>query len=292
MLPIVMNDFAHALDDVRVVHIDGKLAAAVEAAGGEIDGADDDALAVDQQHFGVELEMFLFVYLDADVVHGAQAADALGEFIFRKLVRRASHHVDFHSAHVRAHEVLDDHGVLITLVLNEDGFARVVDGVSDAFAAVAGAPDQMRGLAGVEGLAFPVGFETLDDFLNFFFVRSDDGVVARLGKIFRFPVEGFHEGAGVVDDNGFLVSHAETGVAVLHANAGGLEHFAGVLVFGFAAAAAGIQHYADVYAALFRRDYRLQKLWVGEDKHFYAQGFLRAIYGVNDGLGRIIGQNN
>src|SRR5580704_9624101 len=188
--------------------------------------------------------------------------------------------------------MFDNHGVLVALVLKEDGLARVVDGVADTFAAVAGAPDQMRGLAGIEGLAFPVGFETLDDFPNFLFVRSDDGVVAGFGKVFRFPVEGFYEGAGVVNDHGFLVGHAESGVAVLHAYARGFEHFARVLIFGFAAAAAGIQHDSHVDAALLRRDYRLQKLGVGEDEHFYAQRFLRAVYGVNDGLGRIIWQNN
>src|SRR6202046_34210 len=96
--------------------------------------------------------------------------------------------MDLHSTHVGANEMLDNHGVLITLVLNEDGLSRVIDGASDALAAVTGTPDQMRGFARVERLPLPVRFETLDDFLYFLFVRSDDGVVASFGKISRFPV--------------------------------------------------------------------------------------------------------
>src|ERR1700735_1720079 len=129
--------------------------------------------------------------------------------------------MDLHSTHVGANEMLDNHGVLITLVLNEDGLSRVIDGASDALAAVTGTPDQMRGFARVARLPLPVRFETLDDFLYFLFVRSDDGVVASFGKISRFPVQRFYERARIVDDHGFFVGHAEIWVAVFHVDAGG-----------------------------------------------------------------------
>ena len=46
VFPVVVDDLADALDDVGVVDLDGEFAAAVEAAGGEVDGADDGALVV------------------------------------------------------------------------------------------------------------------------------------------------------------------------------------------------------------------------------------------------------
>ena len=83
MLPIVAHDFDHALDDVFVADVDGEFAAAIEAAGREIDGADDDAFAVNEQHLGVKLEMLKLVNLDSDDVHYAKAANSFGELLSR-----------------------------------------------------------------------------------------------------------------------------------------------------------------------------------------------------------------
>ena len=67
VFPVVVDDLADALDDVRVVDLDGELAAAVEAAGSEVDGAYDGAVVVGEEELGVELDVFELVNLDAEV---------------------------------------------------------------------------------------------------------------------------------------------------------------------------------------------------------------------------------
>ena len=79
-------------------------------------------------------------------------------------MRGAGHYVDFYAAVCGADQSLDDYGVLVTLILEEDGVLRVVDELRYAVAAVAGAPDQVGVFVGLEFLAVPVGFEAFDDF--------------------------------------------------------------------------------------------------------------------------------
>ena len=62
------DDLVDAADDVLVVDLDGELAAAVEAAGSKIDGADDGAVVVGEEQLGVELDVLELVDLDADVL--------------------------------------------------------------------------------------------------------------------------------------------------------------------------------------------------------------------------------
>ena len=64
------------MHDFAIVHFDGEFAALVEAAGREIDGADDGAFSIGENELGVELELVQFVDFDADVVEGSQAGDA------------------------------------------------------------------------------------------------------------------------------------------------------------------------------------------------------------------------
>ena len=57
VFPIVLKCLFDAVDDVRVVDLDGKFAAAVEAAGGEVDGADDGMGIVGEDQLGVQLDV-------------------------------------------------------------------------------------------------------------------------------------------------------------------------------------------------------------------------------------------
>src|SRR6202020_1561617 len=118
---------------------------------------------INKEHLGVKLEVLQFVIFDAHILHGAKTADALGKFFLGKLVRRASHDVNFHAAHLGADQAFDDDCVLIAFVLGKDGMFRGVNGAGDAFTAVAGAPDEVSIFAGVEWLALPVRFETIND---------------------------------------------------------------------------------------------------------------------------------
>src|ERR1700685_3314965 len=123
--------------------------------------------------------MLQLVNLDSDIVHGAKPPDSFGELLHLELVRRASHHMDLHSATRRADQTLDNDGVLVTLVLKKNRMPGIVNAPRDAFPAVTRAPDQVSILSRIERLAFPVRFETLDNFTHFVLVGGDDGVVAR-----------------------------------------------------------------------------------------------------------------
>src|SRR5580704_219309 len=116
VLPILVERFADAADDVFVVDFDGELATAVEAAGSEVDGANNGPGIVGEEQFGMKLDVLQLMDLDADVLKAAQAADAFDELLLLELVRRTSHDVDLDTTAARADEVFDDDGVLVTLV--------------------------------------------------------------------------------------------------------------------------------------------------------------------------------
>jgi len=80
MLPVVVNDVAQAFYDFGAVNLDSEFAAGIETAGSKIDGADDGARMIGEQHFSVKLEVLELVNFDADIIHDAKTADAFGEF--------------------------------------------------------------------------------------------------------------------------------------------------------------------------------------------------------------------
>ena len=133
--PVVHRRLLQALHGVMVVGLDGELAPRIEAAGREVDRADDGALAVGQQHLGVQLQVLQRVHLDADVLQDPQAADAFDELVRLQRVRLPRQHVHFHPALGRPHQPLDDHLVLVALVLHPERVLGVVDESGDARAA-------------------------------------------------------------------------------------------------------------------------------------------------------------
>jgi hypothetical protein len=82
VLPVMADDLIDAPGNVFVLDLDGQLAAGVEAAGGEIDGADDGAVSIGEEELGVELNVLQLVDPDANVLENAEAADALAELCF------------------------------------------------------------------------------------------------------------------------------------------------------------------------------------------------------------------
>ena len=83
----------------------------------------------------------------------------------------------FHSAHLRAHQVFDDDGILIALVLQEQRVLRLVYEFCDFVASVPFAPDKVRVFARVEGLPAPVRLEAVDNLADLAFVVRDHGII-------------------------------------------------------------------------------------------------------------------
>ena len=117
IFPVVAKGVSDALDNVGVLDLDSELATAIEAAGGEVDGADDGAAVIGEEQLGVKFNLAEFVDLNAEVLEHAKTADAFDEFFFFELVRRAGHDEDLDASLVGTHKMLDDGGVLIALVL-------------------------------------------------------------------------------------------------------------------------------------------------------------------------------
>ena len=90
-----------------------------------------------------------------------------------------------------AHQPFDDDRVLVTLVLQPQGVFRRIDEIGDAFAAIVGAPNELRMLAGVEFLALPVRLEARYHLVDFGLLCRDHRVIAGDGQVACFPVEGF-----------------------------------------------------------------------------------------------------
>ncbi len=275
VLPVVLRDLVQGLDDVVIVDLDRQLAPAVEAAGREVDRAHDRALAVGEQHLGVQLEVLQLVHLDADVVEDADAADTLDQLVLLQRVRRARHHVDLHAPRRRPHQALDDDLVLVALVLHEQRVLRAVDELGDAVAPVERAPDQVRVRVGLEVLAVPVGLEARGDLLDLVAMPGGDRVVARLGQVLRLPVERLHEGELVVHHRRLLVRDRELGIGVDHFNARALQLLPRRLVLRLAAAPRRVEDDPHLHAALLGGDHRREQRRVVEQEHLHAQVLLR-----------------
>src|SRR5271157_2790843 len=159
-----MHGAMQTVHDFPVMHLDGKLAAAVEASRRQIDGTDDGPDSVAEEQLGMKLEPLEPMHLDADIIQDAQTADALDKFFLLQLVGRTCQHVDLHAAMVSPHQPLNDHRVLVALVLHPKRVFGFVDKLTNTMTTVADAPDQMRVLAGIEGSPVPVGLKALDDF--------------------------------------------------------------------------------------------------------------------------------
>src|SRR5271157_128952 len=194
-----MHDGMQTIHDLPVVHLDGELAAAVEAPRREIDGTDDGPDSVGEKQLGMELKPFQPVHLDADIVQDSQAPDTLDEFLLLQLVRWPGQDVHSYAAMICPHQAFNDHGVLVALVLHPQRMFCLVDELANSLSAIPNAPDQMRLLARREGGAVPIGLEALDDLRNLVTVLGHDRVVARFGEILSLPIERHDERCFVIN---------------------------------------------------------------------------------------------
>src|SRR5208283_2144100 len=194
VFPVLMHDRVQTVHDLRVVHLDGKLAAAVEASRRQIDGTDDGPDSVAEEQLGMKLEPLEPMHLDADIIQDPQASDTFDEFLLLQLVRWARQHVHFHAAMVRPDQALDDYRVLVALVLHPKRVFGFVDKLTNTLTTVADAPDQMRVLAGIEGSPVPVGLKALDDLSDLVPVLGDDRIVPRLREVLGCPIERHDKG--------------------------------------------------------------------------------------------------
>src|SRR5579863_755342 len=94
-----------------------------------------------------------------------------------------------HSAYLRPHQVFDDDGVLIALILQEQRVLRLVYEFRNFVASVAFAPDKVRVFPWVEGRPAPIRLEAVDNLTDLPFVVRDYGIIPGLSQVFGFPVE-------------------------------------------------------------------------------------------------------
>jgi hypothetical protein len=280
MFPVVVSNFAQTLNDVRLMDFDGKFAATIETAGGEIDGANNGTRMIREEHFAVKFEVLEFVDLDANIVHDAQPADAFGELSLLEFVGRSDHDVNFDAALLSTDEALDDDGVLIAFILDEESVLGIVDKAGYAFAAITITPNEEGAAVHAERFALPIGLKAFNDFLDLVRVSSDNGVVASVGEIFEGPIEGLDESKFIVDHYGLFVGDVEFRIAIDDIDAGNLEFLARILVFALAAAASRIEHDADVNTTLFSLNDGVYQVGMGEQEHFNANGFLGVVDGI------------
>src|SRR5262245_35503900 len=141
VFPVVARNMVQSFHQMIIVHFDGQFAPAVKASRGEIDGTDDRALAISQQHLGMELEVLELVDLDPNVVENSNAADALDQLFHLKRVGCPGHHVDLYSTACRPHDAFDDDSVLVEFVLDEQRVLCPNYRLSDTVTAIVIAPD-------------------------------------------------------------------------------------------------------------------------------------------------------
>src|SRR5208283_417672 len=138
-----MHDGMKTVHDLPVVHLDGELTATVEASRRKIDGTNNGPDSIAEEQFGMKFEPLQPVHLDANIIQDSQASNALDEFFLLQLVRWARQDVHLHAAMVRPDQALDDHGVLVALVLHPQGMFRLVDELANPLPAIPDAPNQM-----------------------------------------------------------------------------------------------------------------------------------------------------
>src|SRR6266404_6990231 len=211
---VALGDGVQPVHDRGIAHFDRELAPAVEASGRKVDGPHDGVDAIGEEHLAVQLQPLELADLDPDIVENPQAAHTLDQLVFFQCMRWARHHVDLDAAPGRANQPLQNHGILIPLVLNEQRMPRFVDELRDAVPAVDGAPQQVRAAARLEWLPVPIRLEARHDLSDFVPVIRDHRVVPGPGKVLRLPIERFDERRVAVDDHRLLVRERQGRVAV------------------------------------------------------------------------------
>ncbi len=162
----------------------------------------------------------------------------------------------------------------------------------DLIPAITAAPDQVGTLRRPELPAVPVGLEAVHHLVNFVLVRGDHRIIAGFGEVLGLPIERVDEGRRAVYHHRFFMRQVEGRVAVDHLDAGRGQLFPRPLVLRLAAAARRVQHQPHLDAPPVRARHRFHQRGVRKHEHLDPQRFLRPVDGFEDGLGRLIGQDN
>jgi hypothetical protein len=148
---------------------------------------------------------------------------------------------------------------------------RVVDEAGDPLPRIANTPDHVRVLARLKIAARPIRLKTLHDLAHLVSVGRNDGIIAGLRKIFRFPIKRHDPGRVLIDNHRFLVRYFEGWRAVDHFDAGLPESPPRIFILGLPIATRGVEHDANPYAASVSTDHGIDDATVREHEHFYAQ---------------------
>src|SRR5262245_15261040 len=112
----------------------------------------------------MEFQMLELVNLDPHVVHDPQPAHALDKLLLLESVRRAGHHVNLDPALLRPDQALDDHGILVALILHKQSVLGLVNESRHSLPSVASAPYELGLGARLELFSMPIRFETVHNF--------------------------------------------------------------------------------------------------------------------------------
>ena len=159
MIPIMLSGLDQSPHHVFGGCLDGQLPPLIETSRTEIDRSDNGALFIRYHDLAMKLEVFEHADLGSDIMHDAQPAHALEQFLAFELVQRARHDADANAAIDRAYQPLDDDHVLIPFVLQPKRFLRAIDEGYDTLTAVIGTPDQAGAGTRLEWRFRPVSVE-------------------------------------------------------------------------------------------------------------------------------------
>src|SRR5277367_6494624 len=173
-----MHYFLNADGNAVVTDLDGKFAAAVEAARRQIDRANNRPQPIGEQQFRMKLQALQLVHLDANVIEDSHTPDTFDQLVFFQSMRRPHHDSDFHAAPACPHETFDNHRILISLILHPQRMPGFIDELRNSLPSVTDTPDEMRMITGPKLLAFPVSIETLNHFVDLMLVPGHDRIVA------------------------------------------------------------------------------------------------------------------
>src|SRR5450755_4176976 len=108
-------------------------------------------------------------------------------------MRGPGHDMDANSSIHCLDQPLDDHRILVTLVLQPEGLLRPVDKGCNSLPTIVRAPDEPRFRVRLERLSRPIGIETSYHLRNFPLAGGHHRIVTGFREIPRLPIERFHK---------------------------------------------------------------------------------------------------
>ena len=120
---------------------------------------------------------------------------------------------------------------------------------------------------GVEFGAVPIGFEALDDLFDLVLVRGDDGVVAGLGEVLGLPVQRLDEGVLSSMTMDFSWVRSKRGLLSMTSTPASVRVLRDSSFSFSPLRRCGIEHDANLDAALVGGDDGLEERGIGEDEH-------------------------